>query len=90
MHLQIFDCNSKYCIYNFYHFFTNKMEKIGHVRFLPKVLNVFFIEKKRFDCKNHHKRGKLADFQLNNIRKINCRILVVILYVLLGLKLRKI
>lgn len=63
---------------------------MAHVRFLPKVLIIYFREKAIFDCKHNYKRSKSANFWLDSISKINCKRLVVMLYTLLGLRLKKI
>ena len=60
------------------------------MRFPPKAITMYSGEKKRFDCKNNHKCGKSANFWVDNITKINCRMLVVLSYTLLGLGLRKV
>lgn len=59
------------------------------MRFLSKALTVFFKEKKGFDYKNNYKYDKLANFCLDNIFKINYKILVILLYILSKLELRK-
>ena len=89
-HFQIFDYNNKYGAYNSYYFSIKKKEKIRRVRFLPKVVIVCSGEKKGFDYKNNHGYGKLTNFWLNNISKINCRMLVVLSYTSSRLKLKKI
>lgn len=63
---------------------------MGHMRFLPKDVNIYSKEKNGFDYKNNHKCSKSANFQLDNISKSNCRILVIISYILSGFELRKI
>lgn len=50
------------------------------VKLLPKVVIVYFREEARFDYKNNHGCGKLANFALNIMRKINCKMLLVMLY----------
>ena len=63
---------------------------MGHVRFPPKVVTVYSREKKAFDYKNNYQCNKLANFWLDNISKINCRMLVILSFTLLELGLRKI
>lgn len=55
------------------------------MRFLLKIITVYFGEKKRLDCKNNYGYGKLANFQLDNISNINSKMLVVLSYILSGL-----
>lgn len=88
MHLQIFDCNSKYNVYNFYDF-SIKKEKMWYMTFLIKAVTVWFRKIAGFDYKNSHRFNKLTIFQLNTISKINFRILVVISYISWGLRSRK-
>lgn len=90
MHLQIFDCKSKYSIYNLYHFSIKKKEKIKHLKLPLKVIIFYSREKIRFNCKPNLKKDKLANFWLDIINKINYKILVVILYTSLELKSKKI
>ena len=60
---------------------------MGHVRFLPKAVTVYFEKKEGFDCKNNNGYGKLGNFRLDNISKFNCRILVVLsLLIKVGVK----
>lgn len=58
--------------------------------FLPKVVIICFEKKAGFDCKNNYKYNKLAKFWLNTISKTNFKILIIISYILLELKLRKV
>lgn len=60
------------------------------MRFLLKVVTIYSKKNARFDYKNNHGYNKLVNFQLDIINKINCKMLVVILYTLLELRLRKI
>ena len=60
------------------------------MRIPPKVITVYSREKKGFDYKNNHSCNKLTNFQFDNISKINCKMLIVLSYVLSGLELRKI
>ena len=60
------------------------------VKFLPKVVTIYSREKKGFDYKNNHGYGKLPNFWLNNISKINSRMLVILSYISLGLGSKKI
>ena len=50
---------------------------MGCVRFLLKAVTVYSREKEGFNYKNNHGHGKSANFRLDNISKMNCRILVV-------------
>lgn len=61
-----------------------------YMRFPPKVVNVCFRKKVEFDYKNNYMYNKLANSWLNIISKINCKILIVILYILFKLGFRKI
>lgn len=63
---------------------------MGHVRFSPKTITVYFENKKRFDYKNNHGCSKSANFYLDNISKINYRMLVILSYTLSKLRLKKI
>ena len=63
---------------------------MGYVKFLPKIVNICSREKKRFDCKNNHGCSKLANFWLDNISKINCKMLVVLSYILSELESGKV
>lgn len=47
--------------------------------------NYLLWKKKGFDYKNNYGRGKLANFWLDNINKINYRTLVVLSYISLKL-----
>lgn len=49
------------------------MIKIRQVRFLPKVVNIYSREEEGFDYKNNYGYSKSANFQLDNINKINCK-----------------
>lgn len=60
------------------------------IRFLPKVVTICFEKEIGFDCKNNNGRGKLANFRLDIISKINYKTLVVILYTSSWLRLRKV
>ena len=51
------------------------------MRFPPKAVIICFEEEERFNCKNNHECGKLADFQLDNMNKFNYKMLVVLLYI---------
>lgn len=61
-----------------------------YVRFLPKAITVYFREEEKFDCKNNHKSSKLANFWIDNISQIYCKMLVVFLYTKLRLGSKKI
>lgn len=61
-----------------------------YVKFLPKAVTICFREKEEFNCKNNYKYSKLANFWLDNNSKINCKMLIVFLYILLKLGLRKV
>lgn len=50
------------------------------MRFLPKIVSVYSKEKEEFDCKNNYGYGKFYNFYVNNISKMNCKTLVVLLY----------
>ncbi len=63
---------------------------MGHERFPPKAITTCFRKKEGFDSKNNHRCGKSANFQIDNISKINYRMLVILLYTSLGLGSRKI
>lgn len=52
---------------------------------MPKALIVYFNKKVEFNYKNNYRYYKLANFQLNIISKVNFKLLIVILYILLGL-----
>ncbi len=56
---------------------------MGHVRFPPKAVTVYFREEEGFDCKNNHGCGKSANFRLDNISKFNSRTLVVFVVIYL-------
>ena len=58
--------------------------------FLPKAITIYSRKKARFDYKNNYGYGKLANFQLNIISKINFKTLVIISYTLSKLRSRKI
>ena len=51
------------------------------MRFMPKAVTVYSKEEEGFDCKNNHRHGKLANFWLDNISKINYKILIVLSYI---------
>lgn len=61
-----------------------------YIRFSPNTVTIYFKEKNRFDYKNNYRRGKLDNFWLDNISKINYITLVILSYTLLGSKSRKI
>lgn len=63
---------------------------MAFVRLLLKVSIVYFEEKIRFNFKNNYKYSKMANFLSNIIHKIDCKTLIVILYTLLELRLKKI
>lgn len=58
-----------------------KKEKMAYVRFLPKVVISCSKEEAEFDYKNNHGCGKLANFWIKIISKINFKTLVVMLYI---------
>lgn len=60
------------------------------MKFLFKAITIYFRAKKQFNCKNNYRYSKLADFKLDNISKINCKILIIILYILLRLRSKKV
>ena len=90
MHLQIFNCNSKYGVYNSYYFSIKKKEKMWYMTFLPNAITVYSREKAEFDYKNNYRYGKLANFWLDTINKIKSKILIVMSYILSGLGLKKV
>ncbi len=53
-----------------------------HMRFLFKAVIVCSGKEEGFDSKNNHRYNKADNFWLDNISKINCRMLVVLLYTL--------
>lgn len=55
-----------------------------------KAIIVYFRKKKEFGYKNNYGYNKSANFCLNNISKINYKTLIVMLYILSELSLRKI
>ena len=57
-----------------------KKEKMRRVRFLPKAVTVCSGKEEGFDCKNNHGCGKLANFWLDNISKINYKTLIDLSY----------
>ena len=61
-----------------------------YVRFSSKALNICFGKTLGFDCKINYEWNKLANFWLDIISKINSKILVIILYILSGLRLKKV
>ena len=63
---------------------------MGYVRFPPKTINICSGEEEGFDYKNNHGCSKSANFRLDNISKINCRILVILLYTSSRLKSKKV
>ena len=60
------------------------------VKFLAKTITVCSGEEEGFDCKNNYKCGKSTNFRLDNISKINYKMLVVLSYILSELGTRKI
>lgn len=60
------------------------------VRFPPKIVTIYSRGKKGFDCKNNYKRCKRPHLQLDNISKINYRMLVILLYTSFGLGMRNV
>ena len=87
MHFQIFNYNKKHGIYNLYHFST---KKIRCVKFPFKAVTVYSKEEEEFNYKNNHDYSKSTNSWLDNISKINYKILVVLSYRLSRLGLRKI
>lgn len=61
-----------------------------YMRFLPKTITINSEKEVGFKYKNNHKYNKSANFWLDNISKIDCRILVILLYTLSKLKSKKI
>lgn len=60
-----------------------------YMSFLPKAVTICSEKEEKFDYKNNHGYNKLANSRLDNISKINYRILVVLSYISSGLGLRK-
>lgn len=60
------------------------------MRFLPKAVTVCTGKDKTFDYKNNHECNKSANFWLDNMSKINCKMLIVLLYTTWRLRSRKI
>lgn len=60
------------------------------MRFLLKVVTICFEEKEEFDYNKNHRHGKLANFRLDNISKIDYKMLVVLSYISSRLGSRKI
>ena len=67
-----------------------KEEKMECISFLPKSIIICYKEKKGFDYKNNSQCDQLINFYLDNINNINCKILVILLYILLVLELKKV
>ena len=63
---------------------------MGCVRFLPKAIIIYSGKEEGFDCKNNHRCSKSANFRLDNISKIICRMQVVMSHTSSGLESRKI
>ena len=63
---------------------------MGHMKFLPKAVTICSGEEKGFDYKNNHRYSKSSNFWLDNINKINCKMLVVLLYISSGLGSKKV
>lgn len=77
-------------IYTTFIIFLQKKKKIVYIKFLPKLVTVYSKIKAEFDYKNNHRCSKLTNFQLDIINKIHYKILVVILYTSLELRLKKV
>lgn len=60
------------------------------VKFPLKAITIYSKEEKRFDYENNHGRDKSANFWLDNINKINCRMLVIFSYTSSRLGLKKV
>lgn len=60
------------------------------MKFLFKSITIYFKEDKRFDYKNNQKYNKSVNFQLDNISKINYKMLVILSYILSKLMSRKV
>ncbi len=56
---------------------------MGCVKFPPKAITVSFGKEEEFDCKKNHGYSKSANFQLDNISKFNCKMLVVFVVIYL-------
>ncbi len=63
---------------------------MAYMRFPPKAVTVCSKEEEGFDFKNNHGCSKLANFCLDNINKIICKMLVILSYIALRLGLRKV
>ena len=63
---------------------------MARIRFPLKVVTICSGKEAGFDCRNNHGRSKLASFQPDIISKINCKTLVVMSYISLGLGWRKV
>lgn len=62
---------------------------MGYLRFLTNSVTVFSREEKGLNSKNDYGCSKLANFWPDNISKINCRILLVISYILSKFRLKE-
>lgn len=88
-YFQTLNYNKKHDIYYSDHFFK-KRKKNEIIRYLLKAVIVCYTKIAGFDNKNYYKRGKLANFWLDTISKIKCKILVIMSYISSKLKLKKI
>ena len=59
------------------------------MRFPPKALIVYSENKTEFDYMNNQRCNKLTNFWLDIISKMNFRMLIVMLYISLGLRLKR-
>lgn len=69
---------------------SKKKQKMKCIKFKPKAIIVYFEKEERFNYKNIYEYDILANFWLNNISKINCKMLVIMSYIPLRLELRKV
>lgn len=53
--------------------FPQKRKKIKFVKFLIKVITFYFRKKAKFDYKKNYRHYKLANFLLNIVININCK-----------------
>lgn len=58
--------------------------------FMLKAIIIYIDEEVEFDYKNNHEHHKSANFRLDTISIVNFRLLVVILYILSGLRSRNV
>lgn len=66
------------------------MEKIGRVNLQLKAVTICSKEEEGYDYKNNYGHGKSANFQPDNISRMNCKKRVVLLNTSSKLGLRKV